>query len=146
MSESVLTAALSTHALERIAKVLVMAGDTHNASRATAFAAKQREAMMQHAFNGDWLRRLWIGGKLGWLGDNQKTSYANGMFSSPQGWAMLGGAFNGHPAELNRTLANLQTHCRAGWRFGYAYGCDPQVPPTPAASPALQQYPNALGM
>ena len=162
-SESVLTASLATHALDRIAAALGMVGDTSTADKATRFAASNRKAILDHAFNGEWqpcdavfywlsagkwLRRAWFGDQTGWIGDYGAAAvHGKGMFSAQHGWSMLGGVFNAAPEALNATLTSLTTHCRAGSNYGYAYICDPaRPPPSRPSSRNLLQYPNAPGM
>lgn len=145
-SESVLTASLATHALDRIAAALLMVNDHATANRATRFAADNREAILKHAFNGKWLRRAWFGNQTGWIGDTGKAAvHAKGMFSAQHGWSMIGGVFDSDLTALNATLGSLATHCRAG-KFGYAYICDQAGSTAAGSSRHLLQYPNAPGM
>ena len=96
-SESVLTAALATHALRRFGEAMRLADDEQTAATAAAAAAKQRDAIMRFAWNGDWLRRSYFGEASGWLGDRGAgAKHAAGPFSAQHGWAMLGGVFDGY--------------------------------------------------
>ena len=150
-SESVLTASMATHVMDRVAAALMLAHDNATATKATRFAATNREAILKHAFNGKWLRRAWFGNETGWIGDTHGKGV--GMFSAQHGWSMLGNVFGPAPGApaLTATLASLAVHCRDGWDYGYAYICDPAAPPPLNGSRvhahgSVAQYPNAPGM
>jgi len=136
VSESVLSASLATAVLPRIADVLeklVPAKDLRSkfrAKQAREFVAKNRRAIMQHAFNGKWLRRAWLDNATGWVGDISRSTPGipilgyEGVFSAQHGWAFAGGVFEIGPDEsnsaLNETLASLHEHCRKPYPYGYA--------------------------
>lgn len=163
-SESVLTASLATHVMDRVAAAFRMVSDDATADKAEQFAAGNRNAILEHAFNGKWLRRAWFGNQTGWIGDTgASAAHGKGMFSAQHGWAMLGDVFASDASALNATLTSLAAHCREGWAYGYAYICDPATPPpaqqlqgTPSRSGgsvvggrdggSVTQYPNAPGM
>jgi hypothetical protein len=144
-SESALSSATATYTLPKIAQVLRLAGDEVNATRAEAFAAGQRKALLtgegegegEVAWNGQWLRRAWCSNGTGgnWLGD--VTGTKPGVFTPQHGFAMLGGAFDQAPEQLATVVALLTTRCRAqDFPFGIPYRCEAK-PVGEAACPGM---------
>ena len=149
LSESVLTAALATFALDRAADAFELAGDSASSAKASAFAAANRAGIYEHAWNGQWLRRAWWGPDVGWVGDINVTGTTDpypGLFSAQQGWALAGGVFSGHAGAAANLTGSLAQHCRDhGWNYGFPYYCDvprsgrplpPGVPTAVAAAAA----------
>jgi hypothetical protein len=92
--ESVLNAAMSAWVFDEYARMLKYAGDGSGVSdEATKSAARDRVAARAQ-WNGRWLKRAWLGPKLGWLGDET-------LWIEPQPWAILGGVTS---AEQSREL------------------------------------------
>mmetsp|Transcript_8216 Transcript_8216/g.15678 ORF Transcript_8216/g.15678 Transcript_8216/m.15678 type:complete len:1239 (-) Transcript_8216:96-3812(-) len=122
VSESVLTSAMAAYVLPRIAEVFTLAGDIENATKAETFADTVSEAILEHAWNGEWLNRAWLGKDQGWVGG--KTGSRAGVFSSPLGWAMMADLFKKNQTQTEKVVKNLLVHCRDGWPYGFAYECD----------------------
>jgi len=70
VSESVLTSALGAYALPKFASVLQMVNLSAEAEQATGFASKLKSQLLKEAWNGQWLRRAWLGPERGWVGDS----------------------------------------------------------------------------
>ena len=123
ISESVLTSTLAAYVLPRFASVLKAAGSDKLADRADGFAAEIREGLLEAAWNGAWLRRAWLGPDVGWVGD--VAGHGSGLYSSPVGFALLAGLFDGDPTKARTAVANVVARCRdaSGWRYGFAYRC-----------------------
>lgn len=148
ISESVLTAGLATTVLRDFASILDKAGDSAGASKARTFGQGIAEALLRKAFNGQWLRRAWLGNASGWAGDT--TGFKKGMYAPQHGWAFRGGVFDNASPELDAVLASLQSHCREGWNYGLGYECDAvhgAGPPGPESGfwPALT-HPAVIGL
>jgi hypothetical protein len=120
-SESVLTSALAVVVLPRFAEVLRLVGNDTMASRCEEQAEELRAAMMKHAWNGQWLRRAWLGSQVGWIGDLDNTGNLSGLYSAQQGFALLGGVFDEHVEDLAAVLESLEDRCRGP--YGYNYLC-----------------------
>jgi hypothetical protein len=100
-SESVLNSAMAAWVYNEYAGMLDFAGGgTNLAKELRASADKHREATRAQ-WNGKWFKRVWLGHKLGWLGDST-------LWIEPQPWAILAGATSEtQTRELVRTMNDL---------------------------------------
>ena len=96
--ESVLNSAMAAWVFDYYATMLASAGDTTGAaSQARAKAEEHRKAAAGQ-WNGRWLRRAWLGPKLGWLGEK-------GLWLEPQPWAIIGGVTT--PEQTRQLVATV---------------------------------------
>jgi hypothetical protein len=92
--ESVLNAAMSAWVFDYYASLLSYAGESsETVDKVRKGAADNREAASKQ-WTGKWLRRAWLGPKLGWLGEST-------LWIEPQPWAIVGGVTT---AEQTREL------------------------------------------
>jgi hypothetical protein len=81
--ESVLNSAMAAYVFDYYGRMLAYVGYDSSAALARRAAEEHRKAA--HAqWNGQWLRRAWLGPTLGWLGEK-------GLWLEPQPWAVIGG-------------------------------------------------------
>lgn len=80
--ESVLVGAMASAVLARYGEMLDFAGEDGNEPR--DYARIQQQAVREQ-WNGKWFKRAWLGGELGWVGDDL-------LWLEPQPWAIIGGA------------------------------------------------------
>jgi len=66
------------------ARMLLYAGDASGLSKEARLSAQINRVAAVAQWNGKWLKRAWLGPKLGWLGDET-------LWIEPQPWAILGG-------------------------------------------------------
>lgn len=83
VAESVLTSALAAYVLPRWAALLrslpAQSDATETAARAaTAFGKGLKEAIFTQAWNGQWLRRAWLGADVKWVGTAPAEAHVNG--------------------------------------------------------------------
>lgn len=95
--ESVLNAAMACYVLDYYGCLLSYVGDTTAAAEARAKAEAQRQAVRAQ-WTGRWFRRAWLGGQIGWIGEDQP-------WLEPQPWAIIGGAAT--PAETKSLVEAL---------------------------------------
>ena len=150
-----LNAALATYALPRFAAALRLANVANDTWRkAEQFAASQRTAILAPGRGWDpvanWLRRAWLGKTKGWVG-GPGDGPNDGVYSPQHGFAFLGGAFDADADRRAAAVDALESHCRPGWPYGYAYHCDADKDAPidsgegPGMWPALD-YPTAMGL
>jgi len=85
---------MSVVAFDNLAKILRLAGDaTGLADRAEKHAEQLRQAARKQ-WTGKWLKRVWLGPTLGWLGEDN-------LWIEPHLWAAAGGVIT---EEQNREL------------------------------------------
>jgi len=82
--ESVLNAAMGAWVFDYYARMLRYAGDGSGLSKEATMNAQFYRVAAGAQWNGKWLKRAWLGPKLGWLGDET-------LWIEPQPWAILGG-------------------------------------------------------
>ncbi|MGA2852344.1 MAG: hypothetical protein ABSE46_25335, partial [Terracidiphilus sp.] len=92
--ESVLNAAMGAWVFDEYARMLKYAGDGSGLSKEARMSAQLNRVAAGAQWNGKWLKRAWLGPKLGWLGDET-------LWIEPQPWAILGGVTS---AEQSREL------------------------------------------
>jgi hypothetical protein len=123
-AESVMNSAMAAYILPRFAQVLDLAVEANATSASQigldsatvrAFAASQRVALQNFAWNGDFLNRAWLPHK-GFVGTNAKGD-SLGMTLEPQAWALLSGCLNA--SQQHRMIASMESHLGVevgGWR------------------------------
>ena len=103
--ESVLNAAMGAWVFDEYARMLRYAGDGSGVAEEATKSAERDRVAARAQWNGKWLKRAWLGPKLGWLGDET-------LWIEPQPWAILGGVTS---AEQSRELVkNMDTLLRRG--------------------------------
>jgi hypothetical protein len=90
--ESVLNAAMASYVLDHYSRMLRFIGDNAFADRARVQAGAQRQAVREQ-WVGEWFRRAWLSGQLGWTGEKQ-------IWLEPQPWAIIGGAATPEQTEI----------------------------------------------
>ena len=79
------------------ARLLSYAGDAEMAARVRKSADAQRAAAARQ-WTGKWLRRAWLGPKLGWVGEST-------LWLEPQPWALLAGVTT--PEQSRELVRNM---------------------------------------
>jgi hypothetical protein len=92
--ESVLNAAMGAWVFDYYARMLRYAGDGSGIAEEATKSAERDRVAAREQWNGKWLKRAWLGPKLGWLGDET-------LWIEPQPWAILGGVTS---AEQSREV------------------------------------------
>jgi hypothetical protein len=111
--ESVLNSAMSAWVFDEYARMLGYdyMQQRHYNDAGGEFMANVRAAADKHRtaaraqWNGQWLKRCWLGPKLGWLGDST-------LWIEPQPWAILGGVTS--PEQSRQLIATMNTLLRQG--------------------------------
>jgi hypothetical protein len=104
-SESVLNAVMSAWVFDYYARLLRFSGDSSGlAPQAVATAGEYRKAVAAQ-WNGKWFKRVWLGEKLGWLGDST-------LWIEPQPWAILSGAAT--PDQTSTLVRSIDSQLRQG--------------------------------
>jgi hypothetical protein len=100
-SESVLNSAMAAWVFDEYARLLDYAdANSRLAQEVRANADHHREATRAQ-WNGKWFKRVWLGPKLGWLGNTT-------LWIEPQPWAILAGVTtDAQTRELVRTMNDL---------------------------------------
>eukprot|EP01051_Picozoa_sp_SAG22_P002904 SAG22_NODE_135_length_18211_cov_560.916519_11_plen_150_part_00 len=106
--------------------------------RRTEHTAGLKAALLGQAWNGQYLRRAWLGPEIKWVGTSPAEAAANGsnvtLYSAPVGWALLADAFAGRPAAQRVQVAALLAQCRnADWPLGLGYRCNNTADPRPGS-------------
>ena len=115
-AESVMNSAMATHILDRLASALEMAAvdpATIDPAEVRQFAKGQQEALLQHAWNGDWLDRAWLPNK-GFIGTNTRGD-ALGLTLEPQPWILLSSSLNA--SDQRKLVAAVERGLKT--RIGY---------------------------
>jgi len=103
-SESVLNAAMGAWVFDEYARMLRYAGDGSGLSKEATMSAQLNRVAAGAQWNGKWLKRAWLGPKLGWLGDET-------LWIEPQPWAILGGVTSAEQSrELMKNVNELLRH------------------------------------
>jgi hypothetical protein len=92
--ESVLNAAMGAWVFDYYARMLRYAGGESGVAEEAVKTAERDRVAARAQWNGKWLKRAWLGPKLGWLGDET-------LWIEPQPWAILGGVTS---AEQSREV------------------------------------------
>ena len=146
VAESVLTSALAAFVLPRWAALLRSLPAPHahahepEATAAEAFGSELKETIFEQAWNGQWLRRAWLGDDVKWVGTSPAEASVNGsqvsLYSAQVGWALLANVFEGHAAEEATQIEQLHQQCRgdeSGWALGFGYRCINSADPRPGS-------------
>jgi len=97
-SESVLNSAMASWVFGQYARMLEYAGGSLDLAKESLANAERHREATRAQWNGKWFRRVWLGEKLGWLGEST-------LWIEPQPWAMLAGAATDEQnRELVRTI------------------------------------------
>ncbi len=107
-SESVMNAAMATYILDHYARMLRYADDVAGAKEASAFAARQRDAVRAQ-WAGKWFKRLWFGPAAGWVGEER-------LWLEPQPWAIVGRCAT--PEQQKQLVAAMNELLRKPSRIG----------------------------
>jgi hypothetical protein len=100
-SESVLNSAMAAWVFDEYARMLDYAGRNATLANEVHASADQHREATRAQWNGKWFRRVWLGPKLGWLGETT-------LWIEPQPWAILAGATtDAQSRELVRTMNDL---------------------------------------
>lgn len=103
-SESVLNSAMAAWVFDYYARMLDYAGGSSSMAKDVRRVAAQHRGATQAQWNGKWFRRVWLGEKLGWLGDST-------LWIEPQAWAILSGAATDAQARQLVETINEQLRC-----------------------------------
>jgi hypothetical protein len=97
-SESVLNSAMAAWVFDYYSHMLDYEGGEASFAKEVRRTAEQHREATKAQWNGRWFKRVWLGPKLGWLGDTT-------LWIEPQPWAMLSGATTEEQTrELVRTI------------------------------------------
>jgi len=120
--ESVLNSAMAAWVFDLYARLLDVAGDAKLAASVRKSAETHRAATARQ-WTGKWLRRAWLGPKLGWVGEST-------LWIEPQPWAMLSGAVT--PEQTRELVRNMDELLRRPSAIGAAHmGAGPDAPKDP---------------
>jgi hypothetical protein len=101
VGESVLNSAMSAWVFDEYARLLSYAGGSTDLAAELRGAAQTHREAARAQWTGKWLRRCWLGPKLGWLGEDT-------LWIEPQPWAILGGVTSPEQSQaLVRTMNKL---------------------------------------
>ncbi len=103
--ESVLNSAMSAWVFDEYARLLNYAGISADMQTQAKQAADKHRTAARSQWNGQWLKRCWLGPKLGWLGEST-------LWIEPQPWAILGGVTT--PEQSRQLVATMNTLLRQG--------------------------------
>jgi hypothetical protein len=103
-SESVLNSAMAAWVYDYYARLLDYAGESPFAKEVRRTAEQHRDAV-RGQWTGEWFRRVWLGRKLGWLGEST-------LWIEPQPWAILSGATS--PEQIRELVRNIDQLLRRG--------------------------------
>lgn len=95
--ESVLNSAMAAWVFDLYARLLDVVGDTKLAA-AVRQSAETHRAATARQWTGKWLRRAWLGPKLGWVGEST-------LWLEQQPWAMLAEAIT--PEQTRELVRNM---------------------------------------
>jgi hypothetical protein len=99
--ESVLNSAMAAWVFGQYGRMLAYAGGSEDFVKESLANAERHREATRAQWNGKWFRRVWLGEKLGWLGEST-------LWIEPQPWAMLAGATTDQQnRELVRTIDGL---------------------------------------
>jgi hypothetical protein len=100
-SESVLNSAMAAWVFRQYATMLEFAGGSEDLAKESLANSERHREATRAQWNGKWFRRVWLGEKLGWLGEST-------LWIEPQPWAMLAGATTDEQnRDLVRTIDEL---------------------------------------
>ncbi|HEX3746645.1 MAG TPA: hypothetical protein VHW09_22060 [Bryobacteraceae bacterium] len=107
--ESVLNSAMAAWVFSCYAEMLRFTGGGAALADEVDASAKQHRKAVADQWNGQWLRRAWLGPTLGWVGEKS-------LWLEPQPWAILSGALDSaQTGELVRAIdENLRKGAVAG--------------------------------
>ena len=103
--ESVLNSAMSAWVFDEYARLLRYAAPDAALESQLQQAAEKHRAAARSQWNGQWLRRCWLGPTLGWLGEDT-------LWIEPQPWAILGGVTT--PEQSRALVATINKELRLG--------------------------------
>lgn len=103
-SESVLNSAMAAWVFDYYARLLDYTGASPFAKEVRRTAEQHRDAVRAQ-WTGKWFKRVWLGKKLGWLGENT-------MWIEPQPWAILSGSTT--PEQARELVRAIDSQLRSG--------------------------------
>ncbi|HSY01864.1 MAG TPA: hypothetical protein VK819_06900 [Acidobacteriaceae bacterium] len=103
--ESVLNSAMSAWVFDNYASMLNLAGMSADLQAQLKQAADKHRTAARSQWTGQWLKRCWLGPRLGWLGEST-------LWIEPQPWAILGGVTT--PEQSRQLIATMNTLLRQG--------------------------------
>jgi hypothetical protein len=103
--ESVLNSAMSPWVFNEYTRMLRYAAHDVGFESQLQQAAEKHRAAARSQWNGQWLRRCWLGPTLGWLG-------VETLWIEPQPWAILGGVTT--PEQSRDLVATINSQLRLG--------------------------------
>ncbi len=105
VGESVLNSAMSAWVFDEYARMLQYAGGRADLAAELRQSAESSRQAARMQWTGQWLKRCWLGPKLGWLGEDT-------LWIEPQPWAILGGVTS--PEQSRALVQTMNRLLRPG--------------------------------